>query len=88
MVTLDSDHTAAHVLAELEAYAPMVSVGCYLVVEDTSVNGRPLLPGYGAGPGEALDEWLPGHPEFEVDWAIEERHGITTSPGGWLRRVR
>lgn len=84
MVVLDSDHRRRHVLAELEAYAPLVSVGHYLVVEDTNMNGRPISWKQGPGPGEALDEWLPQHPEFERD-ERPERFMLTFQPGGWLR---
>jgi cephalosporin hydroxylase len=87
MVVLDSNHSRDHVLTELEAYAPLVSVGQYLVVEDTNLNGHPVLPGFGPGPAEALEAWLPSHPEFEVDRS-RERFMVTSNPGGWLRRVR
>jgi cephalosporin hydroxylase len=85
MVVLDSDHRRRHVLAELDAYAPLVSVGHYLIVEDTNMNGHPVNWKQGPGPGEALDEWLPEHPEFERD-VRPERFMLTFQPGGWLRR--
>lgn len=85
MVVLDSDHRAAHVTAELEAYAPLVSVGSYLVVEDTNL-GHEVWLAFCPGPREALQAWHRQHPEFVVErqW---ERHGLTFQPGGWLRRV-
>jgi len=85
MVILDSDHSKANVLAELETYGPMVTAGQYLVVEDTNINGRPILPEHGPGPAEALEEYLPGHPEFTIDRSCE-RYMLTSNPGGWLRR--
>ncbi len=85
MVILDSDHSRDHVRAELEAYAPLVTPGQYLIVEDTNVNGNPVLPEFGSGPAEALTEWLVGRDDFEVDRS-REKFGLTFNPGGYLRR--
>jgi cephalosporin hydroxylase len=85
MVILDSDHAKAHVLKELELYAPLVTPGCYLIVEDTNINGHPVAPGWGDGPYEAVEEFLSTHPEFERD-ANCERLLVTFNPGGYLRR--
>lgn len=41
LVCLDSNHTHAHVLAELEAYAPLVSPGSYCVAFDTIIEDLP-----------------------------------------------
>ena len=87
MVILDSDHSREHVLRELELYAPLVSKGCYLVVEDTNVNGHPVVPGFGPGPMEALNEFLSGSNDFEVDRS-REKLMLTFNPCGYLLRVR
>lgn len=86
MVILDSDHTRDHVLAELDTYAPLVTAGSYLIVEDTNVNGHPARPRFGPGPMEAIDDWLPRHPEFEVDPECE-KFFMTFNPRGYLRRI-
>jgi cephalosporin hydroxylase len=87
MVVLDSDHTAAHVFAELTLLAPLVTPGCYLVVEDTIVNGNPVLPDFGPGPGEALARYVAAPPSrFVVDRTREKFH-LTFNPGGYLRRI-
>lgn len=94
LVCLDSNHTHDHVLAELGAYAPLVSVGSYCVVFDTVVEDLPaeLCPDRPWGPGNnpktAVREYLKGHPEFEVDKAIERKLQITVAPDGYLKRLR
>jgi cephalosporin hydroxylase len=87
MVVLDSDHSERHVANELVAYQDMVSVGSYLIVEDTNVNGHPVRPEHGPGPMEALDGFLATTDDFVVD-ADRERFMMTLNPRGFLRRVR
>jgi cephalosporin hydroxylase len=84
-VILDSDHSYGHVRDELAAYHSMVTPGSYLIVEDTNVNGYPVLPDFGPGPMEAVEEFLPTHPEFEIDRRCE-RFMMTFNPSGFLRR--
>jgi cephalosporin hydroxylase len=79
MVVLDSDHAAEHVETELELYGPMVTKGCYMVLEDT----HPCTETTAA---EALEPFLDDHPEFQVDEACEA-YLLTFHPGGWLMRV-
>ncbi len=85
MVVLDDDHSADHVLRELRAYGGFVSRGGYMVVEDTNVNGHPVMSGHGPGPGEAVGEFLRETNEFSVDRA-REKFLLTYFPGGWLRK--
>jgi len=86
MVVLDSDHSRNHVLAELAAYAQFVSPASYLIVEDTNVNGHPVYQEHGPGPQEALDVWLPKHPDYRVDDTKASK--FMFSMHTWLRRVR
>ena len=86
MVILDDDHHANHVAQELERYPALVSVGQYLIVEDTNVNGEPIMAGYGAGPQDALREWLKTRNDFVVD-RTREKLFLTWNPGGYLKRV-
>jgi len=86
MAVLDSDHSKAHVQRELELYAPLVTPGQYLVVEDTNLNGHPVTRSFGPGPMEAVQEFLATTDEFIVDREFAERMKVTFSPGGWLRK--
>ena len=85
LVVLDSDHSRDHVLAELRAYAPLVTSGSYLVVEDTNVNGHPVYEAFGPGPMEAVQDFLKERDDFEVDRS-REKFLLTFNPGGWLRK--
>lgn len=73
--------------AQFEAYAPIVSVGSYVVVADTIVNGHPVWPGFGPGPAEAVKQILNTHGEFVADPGME-KYSLTFNPGGFLLRVR
>lgn len=87
LITLDSDHTMGHVLQELTAYAPMVSPGSYIVVEDTHLDGVPTDPTFGPGPMAAVRKFLEqgGAKKFEQD-LTREAYIMTFNPGGWLKR--
>ena len=94
LVCLDSNHTHDHVLAELEAYAPLTSMGSYCIVFDTIVEDMPadMFPDRPWGPANnpktAVWEWLKTHPEFEIDKQIDYKLLISVAPDGYLRRVR
>jgi cephalosporin hydroxylase len=85
LVILDSDHSQAHVEAELAVYADLVPVGGYVIVEDSNIGQirEDLLP----GPLEAIQTFLAGSSAFEIDPA-REKFLITFNPSGYLRRVR
>ncbi len=87
LVVLDSDHSKAHVLAEMGAYAPLVTAGSYLIVEDGNVNGHPVFAAHGPGPFEAVEEFLPRNRAFERDSRLEGKLLMTFNPGGFLRRI-
>lgn len=93
LVCLDSNHTHDHVLAELNAYAHLTSVGSYCVVFDTVVEDLPksMFPDRPWGPGDnpktAVRAFLKTHPEFENDTSIPAKLQITVAPDGYLKRV-
>ena len=82
LITLDSDHSAPHVLRELRMYSPLVSSGSYLVVEDTDMDGVPAYPASFPGPMAAVTQFLRegGAAQFEPDRA--SRWASPTTPAG------
>jgi len=82
MVILDSDHEKAHVLKELEVYAPLVSVGSALIVEDTNNH---------SGPRDAVEEWFSDHEshgyKFRPDYMCE-KFMLTFNRDGYYERVK
>ncbi|MCU1354165.1 MAG: hypothetical protein JWM05_3374 [Acidimicrobiales bacterium] len=87
LVILGSRGRWQRMMAEFEAYAPMVPVGSYVVMEETVVNGHPVWPGFGAGPFEAVSHTLLTHGEFVADRSLE-KFGLTLNPGGYLKRLK
>jgi len=86
MVSLDSDHKKNHVLKEMELYSEFVSLGNYLIVEDTNLDII-LAPEDGDGPMGAVKEFLRYRDDFEVD-SSKEKHLLTLFPKGFLKRVK
>ncbi len=86
LVILDSTHTQRHVAAELEAYAPLVTPGSYLIVQDSFLNGHPIERDSGPGPYEAIEAFLKRDNRFRVD-EDRERMLFTFNPRGFLRRI-
>jgi cephalosporin hydroxylase len=90
LVIHDADHTKEQVLADLRCYAPFVSVGSYLIVEDGIVDLYHPWEKLGVsyeGPLAATEEFLRTTDEFEVDLG-RERYLLTYNPRGFLRRIR
>jgi len=93
LVFLDSNHTHEHVLAELNAYAGLVSKDSYCVVFDTFVedvpadvfDNRPWNPGN--SPKTAVHAYLASHPEFVIDENMHHKLQITVAPDGFLKRI-
>lgn len=96
MVVLDSDHSRDHVLAELRAYGPLVTRGCYMVVADTAVGHldadkapkkRSKVWYKGDEPLAALKLYLEENDTFGIDEVINGKLVLSSSPGGYLVRT-
>ncbi len=94
LVILDSNHTHAHVLSELEAYAPLVTPGNYCIVFDTVIEFMPSgsFPDRswdkGDNPMTAVNAYLKKHQEFVIDEMIDVRLQLSMAPQGYLRRMK
>lgn len=87
LVNLDSEHTKKHVLEELKLYSKLVTVGSYIIVEDTNIGGHPVKPDYYPGPMEAVKEFLKTNSDFIID-KNREKFYLTFNPNGYLKRVK
>ncbi len=93
LVCLDSNHTHDHVLAELKAYAPLVTKNNYCVVFDTIIEDLPVgsFPDRpwdkGNNPKTAVWEFLKSTDQFKIDKAIENKLLISVAPDGYLKKV-
>jgi cephalosporin hydroxylase len=87
LVILDSDHSKGHVLEELMIYSRFVQEGSYVIVEDSNVNGHPVMPEFGPGPMEAIQDFLKENQDFVVDES-KEKFYMTFNPRGYLKKVR
>jgi cephalosporin hydroxylase len=97
LVFLDSNHTYDHVRAELDAYAPLVTPGSYIVSTDGVMREVADVPRGQAGwvtdnPSRAAEDFAREHPEFVLEtpsWPFNEsplERGVTHWPHAWLKR--
>ena len=91
MVVLDSDHSKDHVLKELNIYSEIVTPHQYLIVEDTNLNGHPVITkgfdGNTPGPMEALVEFMRTNNDFRIDHVCEKLL-LTMHPKGFLLKKK
>jgi cephalosporin hydroxylase len=84
---LDSGHAKDHVLAELEMLRGITLAGDYVVVEDTNMNGHPIVTDFGDGPMEAVCAYGEIYPaDYVRDIERENKFGLTFAPSGYLIR--
>ena len=87
MVSLDSDHRKDHIVRELSIYKDFVDRECYLVVEDTNLNGNPVKADFGSGPHEAVQQFLSSNRSFLLDTQRADKLLLSFHKHGWLKRI-
>ncbi|WP_372426082.1 cephalosporin hydroxylase family protein [Salinarimonas chemoclinalis] len=98
LVILDSNHTKAHVARELEAYAPLVTPGSFIVATDgimrevaDAPRGKPEW--VDDNPAAAAEDFAARRPDFALAtpaWRFNESpldRPITGWPSAWLKRI-
>jgi cephalosporin hydroxylase len=100
LVVLDSNHTKAHVLKELQAYAPLVSVDSYVIATDGGImelvtGGPRAAPDWDwDNPKAAAQDFAQHNSEFiceEPPFLFNEgfiSQGVSYWKGGYLKRIR
>lgn len=86
LVILDSTHRKGHVLKEMDCYSSLVPIGGYMIVEDTSLGGHPILHGWGDGPMDAVNDFVK-RGTFIIDKS-KEKFMLTLHPSGFLKRIK
>ena len=98
LVVLDSNHTYAHVMAELEAYSPLVTKGSYILSTDGCMRDLTDVPRGRKdwdkdNPANAAEDFVKKNPAFvigEPAWAFNEStlsQNVTHWPSAWLKRT-
>ncbi len=98
LVILDSDHSRAHVNAELDAYHDLVTLGSYIIATDGVMSAVADVPRGNPSwvtdnPTQAAKDFAAKHPEFIIEqpsWNFNEStltENVTHWPGAWLKRI-
>jgi len=97
LVVLDSNHSYAHVMEELKAYAPLVTPGSYIVATDGFMRDLVDVPRGQASwmrdnPANAAEDFALAHQNFVIEepkWQFKEstlQGNVTHWPSAWLKR--
>ena len=92
MVMLDSNHSEKHVTEEINIYSNFVTAGSYLIVHDgaqafVSDIPRGKLEWRDDHPLKSIHKFIKNNNNFEIDGNMT-RFGQTSSPDGWLKKLR
>jgi cephalosporin hydroxylase len=98
LVVLDANHSHDHVLAELEAYAPLVTPGSYIIATDGFMRHLTDVPRGKStwatdNPAKAAQDFVAKHKNFVIDepgWPFNESTlagNITHWPDAWVKKI-
>jgi cephalosporin hydroxylase len=90
LVIEDASHEYRNTLDAIERFAPLVTVGSWLIVEDGILDDLGWTEQYNGGPVKAIQEFLPRHPEFALDerWLNMFGESATFNTLGYLKKIK
>ena len=94
IIILDSNHTKAHVLNELNLYSKMLAKGDYIVVMDTVVEfidrkfNKDKQFDKGNSPFNAVSIFLKKNKNYKIDDYFENKSFLTSARNGFLKKIR
>lgn len=90
LVIEDASHEYKNTLDSIEKFSSLVTKGSYLIVEDGIIDALGQTKLYKGGPVKAIQEFLPNHPEFEIDYKWINMFGDNTTFNtlGYLKRIK
>ncbi|MGF1555901.1 CmcI family methyltransferase [Paucihalobacter sp.] len=90
LIIEDASHMYEDTIGVLNKFHPLVSKESYFIVEDGIINELGLEKKYNGGPLRAIREFLPEHPEFNVDrkWCDMFGKNATFNVNGYLKKIR
>jgi cephalosporin hydroxylase len=89
MIIDDASHEYGNTLKAINHFCHFVTKDSYLIVEDGIIDALGWTSGYNGGPVKAIKEFLPNHPEFEIDykWINMFGNNATFNTIGYLRKL-
>lgn len=89
LVIEDSSHTYENTLQVMNRFAPLVTPGSYLVVEDGIVDSLGISEEFNGGPLRAIKEFLENRNDFATDtyWCDFFGKNTTFNTIGYLKRL-
>lgn len=90
LIIEDSLHTYENTLKAMHKFAPLVTLGSYLIVEDGIVDELGMRKEFRGGPLKAISEFLRINRDFEIDrhWCDFFGKNVTFNVNGYLKKIK
>jgi cephalosporin hydroxylase len=90
LVIEDGAHTYEHSIGAMKKFAPLVSVGSYLIVEDGIITELGMGEKFNGGPLKAIREFMKDNQTFKIErkWCDFFGKNATFNVDGYLKRIK